>query len=102
MSPPIPAFTVTFLHLLLHLPVYTNPPTPYTEGFRLPHQNRARLAPRDTFPTPLGVIHRFFPITNEFLAKDLALLLYDRIYPLHGLPLQIILDRRVQFAAQLF
>ena len=40
--------------------------------------------------------------TNEFSAKDLARLLYDRIYPLHGLPLQIISDRGTQFAAELF
>ena len=38
----------------------------------------------------------FFPITNNFSAKDLAKLLYDRVYPLHGLPLQIISDRGVQ------
>jgi transposase InsO family protein len=44
----------------------------------------------------------FFAITNQFSAKDLALLLYDRIYPLHGLPLQIISDRGTQFAAELF
>ena len=44
----------------------------------------------------------FFPITNQFSAKDNAQLLYDRIYPLHGLPLQIISDRGTQYAAQLF
>ena len=44
----------------------------------------------------------FFPITNKFSAKDLAQLFYDRIYPLHGLPLQIISDRGTQFAAELF
>ena len=44
----------------------------------------------------------FFPITNEFSAKDLAQLFYDRIYPLHGLPIQIISDRGTQFAAELF
>ena len=44
----------------------------------------------------------FMPITNEFSAKDLAQLMYDRIYPQHGLPLQIISDRGTQFAAQLF
>ena len=44
----------------------------------------------------------FYAITNEFSAKDLARLLYDRIYPLHGLPLQIISDRGTQFTAELF
>jgi hypothetical protein len=44
----------------------------------------------------------FFPITNNFSAKDLAKLLFDRIYPLHGLPLQIISDRGPQFAAEIF
>ena len=34
----------------------------------------------------------FYAITNEFSAKDLVRLLYDRIYPLHGLLLQIISD----------
>jgi len=29
-------------------------------------------------------------------------LLYDKVYPLYGLPLQIILDRRVQYSAKLF
>ena len=44
----------------------------------------------------------FFPIINEFSARDLAQLFYDRIYPLHGLPIQIISDRGTQFAAELF
>ena len=44
----------------------------------------------------------FFAITTKFSSKDLAQLLYDRIYPLHGLPTQIISDRGVQFAAELF
>ena len=44
----------------------------------------------------------FFSITNEFSAKDLADLLYERIWTLHGLPLQIISDRGTQFAAELF
>ncbi|KAL7277513.1 hypothetical protein ACG7TL_008434 [Trametes sanguinea] len=44
----------------------------------------------------------FFPIKNEFSAKDLAELLYERIWPLHGLPLQIISDRGTQFSAALF
>ena len=34
----------------------------------------------------------FFAITNEFSAKDLANLLYERVWTLHGLPLQIISD----------
>jgi len=29
-------------------------------------------------------------------------LLYDKVYPLHGLPLQIILDKEVQYLAKLF
>ena len=44
----------------------------------------------------------FFAITNKFLALDLAVILQNRIYSLYGLPLQIISDRGVQFAAQLF
>ena len=44
----------------------------------------------------------FYAITNEFSARDLAQLLYDRVYPLHGLPMQIISDRGTQFAAELF
>jgi hypothetical protein len=44
----------------------------------------------------------FYPITNEFSAKDLANLLYERVWTLHGLPLQIISDRGTQFAAELF
>jgi transposase InsO family protein len=44
----------------------------------------------------------FFAITNEFSAKDLANLLYERVWTQHGLPLQIISDRGVQFAAKLF
>ena len=44
----------------------------------------------------------FYPITNEFSAKDLSQLLYERVYPFHGLPLQIISDRGTQFAAELF
>ena len=44
----------------------------------------------------------FFAITNEFSAKDLAKIMHERIYPLHGLPLQIISDRGTQFAAELF
>ena len=44
---------------------------------------------------------RFFPITNEFSSKDLAQLMLDRIYPLHGLPLVIISNQGPQFAAEL-
>ena len=44
----------------------------------------------------------FYPITVDFSAKDLAELLYNRVYPLHGLPKQIISDRGTQFAAQIF
>lgn len=44
----------------------------------------------------------FFAITNEFSAKDLAELLYSRVWSQHGLPKQIISDRGTQFAAQLF
>jgi len=39
----------------------------------------------------------FYPITNEFTAKDTAQLMYDQIYPIHGLPLEIISDRGTQF-----
>ena len=44
----------------------------------------------------------FYPIVNEFSAKDLANLLYERVWTQHGLPLQIISDRGTQFAAELF
>lgn len=44
----------------------------------------------------------FYPITGHFTAKDTAQIMYDRIYPIHGLPLQIISDRGTQFAAELF
>ena len=44
----------------------------------------------------------FFAITDEFLAKDLARLLYDQIYPIYGLLKQIISDRGTQFTAELF
>jgi len=44
----------------------------------------------------------FIPINNRFSSKDMAQLLYDKVYPLHGLPLQIILDRGVQYSAELF
>jgi len=44
----------------------------------------------------------FIPINNQFSSKNMAQLLYDKVYPLHGLPLQIILDRGVQYLAKLF
>ena len=44
----------------------------------------------------------FIPINNQFSSKDMVQLLYDRIYSLHGLPLQIISDRGVQYSAELF
>jgi len=44
----------------------------------------------------------FIPINNWFSSKDMAQLLYDKVYPLHKLPLQIILDRGVQYSAKLF
>jgi len=44
----------------------------------------------------------FISINNRFSSKDIAQLLYDKVYPLHGLPLQIISDRGVQYLAELF
>jgi len=44
----------------------------------------------------------FIPINNQFSSKDIVQLLYDKVYLLHGLPLQIILDRGVQYSAELF
>ena len=44
----------------------------------------------------------FIPINNWFLFKDIVQLLYDKVYPLHGLPLLIISDREVQYSAELF
>jgi len=44
----------------------------------------------------------FIPIDNWFSSKDMAQLLYNKVYPLHRLPLQIILDRGVQYSAELF
>jgi len=44
----------------------------------------------------------FIPINNWFSSKGMAQLLYDKVYPLHGLSLQIILDRGVQYSAKLF
>ena len=44
----------------------------------------------------------FIPINNWFSSKDMVQLLYNKVYPLHGLPLQIISDRGVQYSAELF
>jgi len=44
----------------------------------------------------------FIPINNQFSSKDMAQLLYDKVYPLHRLPLQIISDRGVQYSVELF
>jgi len=44
----------------------------------------------------------FIPINNRFSSKDMVQLLYDKVYPLHRLPLQIISDRGVQYSAKLF
>jgi len=44
----------------------------------------------------------FIPINNQFSSKDIAQLLYDKVYPLHRLLLQIISDRGVQYSAELF
>jgi len=44
----------------------------------------------------------FIPINNRFSSKNMAQLLYDKVYPLYGLPLQIISDRGVQYLAELF
>jgi len=44
----------------------------------------------------------FIPINNWFSSKDIVQLLYNKIYLLHGLPLQNILDRGVQYSAELF
>ena len=37
----------------------------------------------------------FIPINNQFSSKNMAQLLYDKVYLLHGLPLQIISNREV-------
>jgi len=44
----------------------------------------------------------FIPLNNQFSSKVMVHLLYDKVYPLHRLPLQIILDRGVQYLAKLF
>ena len=44
----------------------------------------------------------FISINNQFSSMDMVQLLYDKVYPLHRLPLQIISDRGVQYSAELF
>jgi len=44
----------------------------------------------------------FIPINNWFSSKDMAQLLYDKVYLLYELLLQIILDKEVQYSAELF
>jgi len=44
----------------------------------------------------------FILINNWFSSKDMVQLLYDKVYLLYGLLLQIILDRGVQYLAKLF
>jgi len=44
----------------------------------------------------------FILINNQFSLKDIAQLLYDKVYPLHEFPLQIISGRGVQYLAELF
>jgi len=44
----------------------------------------------------------FIPINNWFSSKKMVQLLYNKVYLLHGLPFQIILDRGVQYSAKLF
>ena len=44
----------------------------------------------------------FISINNWFSSKNIVQLLYDKVYPLHGLSLQIISDRGVQYLAELF
>jgi len=44
----------------------------------------------------------FIPINNQFSSKDMVQLLYNKVYLLHGLLLQIISNRRVQYLAKLF
>ena len=45
---------------------------------------------------------RFFAIKNEITAKDIAILLFNKVWSIHGLPIQIISDRGTQFAAEVF
>ena len=44
----------------------------------------------------------FILINNQLSLKDIAQLLYDKVYSLHRLPLQIISNREVQYSAKLF
>jgi len=44
----------------------------------------------------------FISINNWFSSKDVVQLLYNKVYLLHGLLLQIILNRGVQYSAKLF
>ena len=44
----------------------------------------------------------FIPINNWFSFKDMVQLLYNKVYLLHELPLQIILDKEIQYSAKLF
>jgi len=44
----------------------------------------------------------FIPINNWFSSKDMVQLLYDKVYLLYELLLQIILDKEVQYSAELF
>ena len=60
-----------------------------------------RTDPQNLLSTTLDVLLHI-PINNWFSSKNMAQLLYDKVYPLHGLPLQIILDRGVQYSAELF
>ena len=53
-----------------------------------------RTDPQNLLSTTLDVLLHI-PINNWFSSKNMAQLLYDKVYPLHGLPLQIISDRGV-------
>ena len=44
----------------------------------------------------------FIPINNQFSSKDMVQLLYNKVYLLYRLLLQIISDRGVQYLAELF
>ena len=44
----------------------------------------------------------FFADDDHVSAASIAILLYERIFPLHGIPRQIISDRGSQFASQIF
>jgi len=70
----------------------------------LDHANPTRLSKRHQMSPYNALTKRahFIPINNWFSSKDMAQLLYDKVYPLHRLPLQIISDRGVQYSAELF